>query len=861
MMRYPDVRTLLTSTVAIYALAVSAPAQAQMKSFNVPAQPAASGIPELARQADVQILVSESAARGKTTRAVKGSMTVDKALRRLLEGTGLRISSSDGRTFTLTADAYDETPARGEAEAGSAAADNERADIVVTGTRIQGAPTTYPVIRLTAEQMRQQGFNTIGDAVRALPQNFNGGQNPGVALGSSGIANQNNTGASALNLRGLGPDATLTLVNGRRLSYDGYSQAVDLSIVPVAALDRLEIVADGASAIYGSDAVGGVANIILKRDYEGLSVSARAGGATEGGDFQQEYSAVTGRKWSTGGFIVTYDYSSNGYLKTSQRDYTSSLYQPNSLINKMRTHAAIFSAHQAIGGATEFSVDASYNNRVMDNVQRTSTTSISAATRASKAFQISPSIKTTIIPGWIVSLYGTYGTDKNYVDSYSYTNAGVATSYSNLCYCNKSESVEGSATGDLFSLPAGKVRLAAGIGYRKNDYVQHYTTSTSSNFVGSRSSVYEFGELFVPLVSPEQGSSFLRSASVSAALRHEDYSDFGNVVTPKIGLTLSPTSDFDLKGSWGKSYKTPTLLQQYSAFSTYLYTATQVGATGYPANSTAILLYGGNRDLKPERARTWTGTITFHPRAVKGLKIDASYFNIYFKDRIVQPVSYTSAFSNPIYQSFLVLNPSAALQQSYISAAPAGLRNNTAITYDPANVIGLISDQYLNASVQKIHGVDFTTSYDFSIGSSLISLDSQLSWIHSNQQTGPSSPTFQLAGTTSNPPKFRARGTASLTHGSLNITTALNYIGGVTNTSVSPAQDGDSMTTTDITLSIHSPERHGVLNGISASLSVSNLFNVKPPYMYSRLPYGAPYDSTNYSAIGRFLSFTLSKNF
>ncbi|HMN55540.1 MAG TPA: STN domain-containing protein, partial [Sphingopyxis sp.] len=81
-------------------MAVASPAMAQSKSFNVPAQSALTGIPELARQADVQILVAESAARGRSIKPVRGTMTVDQALRRALSGTGLRVSSSDGRTFT-----------------------------------------------------------------------------------------------------------------------------------------------------------------------------------------------------------------------------------------------------------------------------------------------------------------------------------------------------------------------------------------------------------------------------------------------------------------------------------------------------------------------------------------------------------------------------------------------------------------------------------------------------------------------------------------------------------------------------------------------------------------------------------------
>src|SRR3546814_5076716 len=75
--------------------------------------------------------------------------------------------------------------------------------------------------------------------------------------------------------------------------YDGAFQGVDISAIPLAALDRLEIVADGASALYGSDAVGDVANIILRRDFDGIWSSARISGTTEGGNFQQQYGLVT----------------------------------------------------------------------------------------------------------------------------------------------------------------------------------------------------------------------------------------------------------------------------------------------------------------------------------------------------------------------------------------------------------------------------------------------------------------------------------------------------------------------------------------------------------------------------------------
>src|SRR3546814_6494740 len=89
-------------------------------------------------------------------------------------------------------------------------------------------------------------------------------------------ANGNLDSSSQLNLRGLGPDATLTLLNGHRLPYGGAFAGIDISAIPVAAVERLEIVPDCASAQYGSDAVAGVANIILRRDFEGLTTDRKS---------------------------------------------------------------------------------------------------------------------------------------------------------------------------------------------------------------------------------------------------------------------------------------------------------------------------------------------------------------------------------------------------------------------------------------------------------------------------------------------------------------------------------------------------------------------------------------------------------
>src|SRR3546814_232009 len=155
-------------SAASWAVAVATPAMAQTKSFNVPAQSAATGIPARAEQADIQILVSEEAVRGKTIRAIKGSMTVDQAVRRAAADAGLRIVSSDGRTYTLASAT--------SANAGNAvtlpADDGYRGnEIVVTAQKrvesVQDVPIA--VTALSQKALEEQKIEGGPDIMRAVP--------------------------------------------------------------------------------------------------------------------------------------------------------------------------------------------------------------------------------------------------------------------------------------------------------------------------------------------------------------------------------------------------------------------------------------------------------------------------------------------------------------------------------------------------------------------------------------------------------------------------------------------------------------------------------------------------------------------
>jgi len=326
----------LGTATTIMAVPPSAGADAGTHAFHISAGSLADALHQFIAQSGLQVLYDPALIEGRAVARLDSVSTPRAALDALLRNTGLVYEFTDSGTVVIkrasSAMKPQNTHAQKQSVAEKAAPPTTLEAVAVTGTRIRGGVTASPTITIGAQQIQDEGFSDLGEVIRSVPQNFSGGQNPGVAGVSNGPeSNQNITGGSGMNLRGLGPDATLTLLNGRRMSYGGFSQAVDISAIPIEAVQRIEIVPDGASAIYGSDAVGGVANVILKRDFNGVTVGARYGGATEGGLTTHEYNATAGTTWATGGFIVTGEKTSNDPIYSDQRDYTQSRYRPSTL--------------------------------------------------------------------------------------------------------------------------------------------------------------------------------------------------------------------------------------------------------------------------------------------------------------------------------------------------------------------------------------------------------------------------------------------------------------------------------------------------------------------------------------------------
>ncbi len=149
--------------------------------------------------------------------------------------------------------------------------------VTITGSNIRrtDTETVAPVQIITREELQSSGRATVSEVLRNIPGNTGGSF-------SESFANSFAPGASGISLRGLGQKTTLVLLNGRRVTGYGFAQNlqdtfVDLNSIPTSAVERIEILKDGASAIYGSDAIAGVVNVILRRDFKGFEVGAEAG--------------------------------------------------------------------------------------------------------------------------------------------------------------------------------------------------------------------------------------------------------------------------------------------------------------------------------------------------------------------------------------------------------------------------------------------------------------------------------------------------------------------------------------------------------------------------------------------------------
>ncbi|HVQ09098.1 MAG TPA: TonB-dependent receptor [Allosphingosinicella sp.] len=216
----------------------------------------------------------------------------------------------------------------------AAAPEDEDTNILVTGSRIRQDPnnSALPLQIITNEEVRRNSISSPEQLLMFLPSNASGADNLASNADVVSGAQRGTNGLSSANLRGQGNSSTLVLLNNRRVAAHGLQgSAVDVNQIPFAAIDRIEILKDGASAIYGTDAIGGVINFITRTDYEGIGVQSFADMTERGGGNIYRISGIAGYgDLGDQGFNVmgAVAYSWNRILRGSDRDFVNGN-QPN----------------------------------------------------------------------------------------------------------------------------------------------------------------------------------------------------------------------------------------------------------------------------------------------------------------------------------------------------------------------------------------------------------------------------------------------------------------------------------------------------------------------------------------------------
>ncbi len=196
--------------------------------------------------------------------------------------------------------------------------------VTVIGTRIKKIDISNlaPILSISREDMDDQGHASVKDVIDGLSQNTGGTIDNSFTTGFT-------PGASAVNLRGIGFGHTLVLIDGRRLpiypiGIGGTQNFVDLSSIPVAFVERIDVLTDGASAVYGSDAVSGVINIITRKEIEGIALNYRIGESTDGGYKTKRLNLLTGARSGDTQVDLIIDFWEQGALWAQERDYANS---------------------------------------------------------------------------------------------------------------------------------------------------------------------------------------------------------------------------------------------------------------------------------------------------------------------------------------------------------------------------------------------------------------------------------------------------------------------------------------------------------------------------------------------------------
>ena len=838
--------------------------------FEIPAQKLDAALMEFSRQAKIQIVASTPNLSDYQTTGARGTLTIGEALGRLLGDSGLAIkevgeetlaivaSKSEVATTTSVVDtnamvrvASVSTQREGPVPASSTPQDAtsvpkkiELEEVVVTGSHIRGVENSAsPIYRFDRRDIAQSGNSTVEQFIQSLPQNFGGGNSFSTVGGLLGgeESNLNYGGGTGVNLRGLGNDSTLVLVNGRRVAPAGVGNYVDISMIPIGAVERMEVLADGASALYGSDAVAGVVNIILRQDFEGAESRVRYGSTSAGGSDELQIGQALGTQWNTGSAMLTYEYFDRSQLDSDERDFTREYPDRSYLIPSERRHGVLFSAKQRVSDRQGVFVNGSYSERASENWFN----GFVQIVNDSRVRQYGGTIGSELDVGdsWRFDFSGGYSRNGTLSETV-YSDVDYAPFNYSIELASDVWSADVKADGELFDLVAGTAKLAVGGHYRR----EAFSEITSTMYEDERDVSALFAELFVPVIGASNSSMLADRLEFTLAGRYERYSDFGSTFDPKLGVLWSPASGINLRGTIGTSFRAPLLSELTPSMAVTIAELFNQRTGGVEAMA---LIQGARGVLGPESSTAWTVGLDFEPLSVESLRLSLTYFDIDFKDRIAQPIP-NSALMDVLnqeerYAVAITRNPDLARVQE-LYASP-GLWNASGSS--PEEIALIIDNRPMNIARRSEQGLDFVASYSTDMLGGR--LNAQLSGAYLfalDEQVTSTAPVGSLLSTLFYPVDLRVRGQIGWAGYGWGVTSILSYVDDYRDVRTGMKPRIGSWTTMDMTArydGFTSP----YLKGTEIALSVLNAFDKAPPYVYVD---GLNFDGANANPLGRFIA-------
>jgi iron complex outermembrane receptor protein len=848
-----------------------------------------------------------------------------------------------------------------DADSDPANAEAGDADIVVTGTLLRGvAPTGTNVVGVDREDVLVSGAANANDLLASVPQVGNFMTQP-VGTGQFGAPTVR---PNIRNLGSSGGATTLVLMNGHRLVGAGILQTTaDPSIIPPDVIERIEIVPDGGSAIYGSDAIGGVVNFITRKRFDGIGANARYGFADDYKSF--DANLTVGKDWGSGSLFVSYAYAWHDNIQGIDRDYSTAdntarggtdfrqttcapgnVTDPVSgityglpgftagAVNKCdqtdfadiypreTRHSVFAGLNQELNENIEFNMTAYWSRRdtQIKQAQAGFTGTITAlnpyfrpvsfvpaqsvalsfadvfgdslvSNQQFDSWGVTPSFAFKLGGGWQLRAEANYGRSYNLVREGA-INASAATlalagttlatalnpydpSASNPAVLDAIRDFEnyGEAKqqlaearlvldGSLVTIPGGDVRLAVGAEYHYEDLASRisldrrnvFTNAINSNVSRNVKSVY--GELLVPIVGVDNGSPGLRGLQFSGSVRLDDYNDVGSTTNPKIGFNYKPFNDLTIRGNWGTSFHAPSLADTTSTADS----RAQILLNSpfiRPGDSLlnflrpTIILAGGNPNLKPERADTWSLGFDWKPDAVPGLRASATYWNVKFKDAIgLAPFLSPTLYTDQNYASFYILNPTLAQSQAAVGSLLLNGAASLQSLYVGTSPYVLIDARRNNLGRVNTDGIDFDLSYvrQTGFGSINASFAGTYTLNRDTQAIAGGASTDNLKNGTG---RFFFVAGLGGSVGDFTAHASLNHRGGYP--IVSATQDRiSSFNTVDLFFSY---DLKALLPNTSLTMNIDNVFDQDPPFFDSQTGY------TNGGTLGRFISFGVRTKF